>query len=299
MTENFTMFKGADKLYYALVTSDTADAYAAGSPVALAPLKVAVQTPAANSKTEYYDNQPFLTMNSEGETKIKIDIAGLPLATQAALMGKVYDATNEALYDNGGNAPDCALGFRAKNTDGSYTLYWFLKGTFKPFEEEASTETDTPEPKGISIEFTAVRTVYQFALTGSVTDSVKRVVSRKAADVATWFDAVKTPSVGAPSAVTCTPSPADAATGVAVDANITLTFNNALAGNAENGIILTTVAGVVKAVARTIDAARKVVTLNPSTDLAGTTEYLVIVPGVRDVYGQLLADAVYNFTTTS
>jgi hypothetical protein len=93
--------------------------------------------------------------------------------------------------------------------------------------------------------------------------------------------------------------PADAATGVVVSSNIVLTFSNALAHGAEAGIILTTDAGVPKACARTLDGTRKVVTLNPSTDMAGTTDYLIIVPGVRDVYGQTLADTVINFTTGS
>lgn len=98
-------------------------------------------------------------------------------------------------------------------------------------------------------------------------------------------------------AFTLSSSPADAATGVSVSANIVLTFSNALKAGAENGIILTTVAGVPKACSRTISANRKVVTLDPSTNMAGTTDYLVIVPGVVDVYAQTLADTVINFTT--
>jgi phi13 family phage major tail protein len=294
---DYTLIKGVDKLYYALVTQDDVNAYAAATPVALAPLKLAVQTPKTNSKTEYYDNKPMFPMNAEGETPIKLDIAMLPLDVQAEILGKVYDATNESLYDNGGTAPYCALGYRAKNSDGTYTYYWFYKGIFKPFEEQANSETDTPDPKGITLEFTAVHTIYPFALTGSINDSTKRRVSRKQADGATWFDSVKVPVVGVPAALTCTPVPADAATGVAVNSNITLTFSNALAGNAENGIVLTTAAGVPKACARTLNAARTVVTLNPTTDLAAATDYLISVPGVRDVYGQTLADTVFDFET--
>jgi len=98
-------------------------------------------------------------------------------------------------------------------------------------------------------------------------------------------------------AFTLTPVPADAATGIVVSSNIVLTFSNALRVGAENAIVMTTVAGVPKACARTIDAARKVVTLNPSTDMAGATEYLIVVPGVVDSFGQTLADTVVNFTT--
>jgi hypothetical protein len=98
-------------------------------------------------------------------------------------------------------------------------------------------------------------------------------------------------------AFTLSSSPADADTGVAVDANVVLTFSNALKAGAENGIILTTVAGVPKACARTISSNRKVVTLNPTTNMAGTTEYLAIMPGVVDIYAQTLADTVINFMT--
>ena len=105
------------------------------------------------------------------------------------------------------------------------------------------------------------------------------------------------PVVGAAPAFTLSSVPADAATGIVVSSNIVLTFSNKLAPNAENGIILTTDAGVPKACARTIDSARKVVTLNPSTDMAGATDYLIIVPGVTDVYGQTLADTVIDFAT--
>jgi hypothetical protein len=105
------------------------------------------------------------------------------------------------------------------------------------------------------------------------------------------------PVAGSPPAFTLSSSPADAATGVAIGVNVVLTFSNKLAPNAENGIILTTAAGVPVACARTIDSARKVVTLNPSANLGAATDHLVIVPGVTDIYGQALADAVIDFET--
>jgi len=294
---DYTLMKGVDKLFYALVTQDDADAYAAGAPAALAPLKLAVQTPAANNKTEYFDNQPMFSFNAEGETKIKIDIARLPLDVQALLLGKVYDSANESLYDNGGTPPDLALGWRAKNSDGSYTLYWFLKGTFKPFDEEDATETDSPDPKGLSLELTAVRTIYQFDLDGSITDSVKRRVSRKQSDVAAWFDAVQVPVVGSPDAFTCTPSPADGASSQATSVAITLAFSNPLAGGAENGIgLLREDTEAAISVTRSINAARTVVTLTHSALTAAKT-YLITVNGVKDIFNQTLADSVYDFDT--
>lgn len=300
MTVNKKSFVGVDSIYYALVTQDDADAYAAGAPAAFAPAMNVAQAPKTNSKVQYADNQPFDAMNSKGETEMDLEITGLPLDIQAAILGDTYDAATGRYFEGGGEAPYVALGFRAKKRGGDYRYYWFQKGAFQPPSEEQATETDTPDPKSTKLKFIAIRTTHVFAFTGSLDDSVKRVVgetSDASFSATTWFDAVQVPSVGAPSAVTMTPSPADAATGVAVNANITLTFNNALRSGAENAIILTTAAGVPKACARTIDSARKVVTLNPSTDMAGATDYLVIVSGVVDIYGQALADAVVNFTT--
>ena len=103
-------------------------------------------------------------------------------------------------------------------------------------------------------------------------------------------------SASAPS-FTLSSSPADAATGVSVSANVVLTFSNALKAGAENGIMLTTDAGAPVACARTISSNRKVVTLDPNSNLGGSTKHLVIVPGVVDVYGQTLTNTVIDFTT--
>lgn len=105
------------------------------------------------------------------------------------------------------------------------------------------------------------------------------------------------PSNGAAPSFTLSASPADAATGVAVTADIVLTFSNSLAAGAEDAIILTTAAGVPVTVVKTINASRKIVTLNPSSSLGSATDHLVIVPNVTDIYGQVLATAIIDFET--
>ncbi len=104
-------------------------------------------------------------------------------------------------------------------------------------------------------------------------------------------------ATGTPDPFTLSTSPADAATGVTVSANIVLTFSNELKAGAEDNIALTSAAGVPVAFAMTINAARKVVTLNPNSNLSGSTDYLVVVPNVEDIYNQALATTVVNFTT--
>ena len=293
---------GLRDLYYALVTADSASAYAAGTPTYFAPAMNANQTPASNSQTQYADDGPFDTMSNEGETVIDLETTNIPMEVLATVLGKVFDAATGRLFDNGGTPPDVALSFRSQKSNGSYKYFQYLKGKFSAPSEEQASKTDTPDPKPAKITFTAVKTLYQWDLLGdaSLMDGAKRVVGDEDStnfDATGWFSSVQVPTAGSPAAFTCTPSPADAATGVAITVSPTLTFSNPLAGGAENGIIITSAAGAPVACARTLNAARTVVTLNPDSNLSGTEDYLIIVPGVTDIYGQALADTVVNFQT--
>ncbi len=123
-------------------------------------------------------------------------------------------------------------------------------------------------------------------------------VDGKAFDVVANETAAALPALpGTPAALSVITVPADAATGVVVTANLTATFSNPLATGAEAGIMLTSAAGAPVSCARTISADRKIVTLDPVASLSGTTDYLLIVAGIEDVFGQVLADTVKNFTT--
>ncbi len=123
-------------------------------------------------------------------------------------------------------------------------------------------------------------------------------VAGKAFDVVANETAAALPNAaGSPPAFTVSSSPADEATGVTVSANVVLTFSNALAVGEEQAIMLATAAGAAVAVTRTISLDRKVVTLDPTSNLGAATSHLVTIAGVTDVFGQTLANTVINFTT--
>jgi phi13 family phage major tail protein len=291
---------GLRDLYVALVTDDDASAYAADTPTYFAPAVNASQSPTVNSQTQFADDQAFDVMTAEGETAIEIEVTAIPLVMQALVLGKAYDAATGRMFDNGGTPPDVALSFRSVKSNGKYKYFQYLKGKFSAPSEETATKTDSPDPKTAKITFTAVKTIHQFTVDTGVTDGVKRVVGDE--DIAGfsatgWFSTVQVPVVGSPDAFTVTPSPADAATGVAVGVSPTLTFSNPLAGGAENGIMITSAAGVAVAAARTINAARTVVTVDPNSNLSSATDYLIIVPGVTSIYGQTLTNTVFDFRT--
>jgi phi13 family phage major tail protein len=292
---------GLRDLYIALVTQDDAAAYAADTPQAFAPAVTASHKPVSNKKTQYADDGPFDVLFNEGETVIDLEVTAIPLSLLALVLGKEFDTATGRMFDNGGIPPDVALSFRSKKSNGSYKYFQYLKGKFSAPGEDQATATDSPDPKTAKISFTAIKTTYEFDL-GDINEGVKRVVGDEdAADFAgtSWFSAVQVPVAGSPSALTCTPSPADEAVSQAINVAITLTFANPLAGAVENGVSLVradTMAAIT--LTRTLSTNRKVLTLGHA-NLTLDKTYLIVLAGVVDVYGQAFADTVYSFTTAA
>ena len=242
-------------------------------------------------------------MVSESETVIQLTMTGLPSAMLAKLLGRVFDAAAGRVYDNPAAVPPyMALSFRSKKSNGSYRYYQYLKGRFQAPNEDAVTQQDSPDPKTIQLTYTAIPTVYQgWDLDGAgLYNPVKRIYGDEDTDNfdgSAWFDAVQEPSYSAPDALALsTSTPADAATGISVSANQTLTFNNALpAGAIYQVVMLLASDSSVVAGANSLDATKKIVTVNPTSNLDASTEY-IIVYNVTDIYGQHLSGAI-NFTT--
>ncbi len=301
MAINANEFKssiGLKDLYIAEVTQDDSGAYVADTPVYLAPASEATQEPASSMETQYADDAPFDVMMSEGETKINLSVTALPVETQALLQGKVFDAVSGRMFDNNTTPPYFALGFRSLKSTGGYRYYWYLKGKFDPPKESTGTKKAAPEPKLATLTYTAIQTVYEFDL-GDIDGTVKRVMGDTDADnfsATGWFTQVQTPEAVAASALALSEStPADGASGVSVSADQTLTFNNALTADAIRNVVIVKADGTVPAATMTLDATKKIVTINPGSNLDASSTY-IITYGVTDIYGQYLQGAI-NFGT--
>jgi hypothetical protein len=55
--------------------------------------------------------------------------------------------------------------------------------------------------------------------------------------------------------------------------------------------------GTLVAAVYSWDTALKVLTINPSSSLSGSSDYLITLSGVTDIYGQVFANTIRNFTT--
>jgi phi13 family phage major tail protein len=238
----------------------------------------------------------------EAETVINLTVTGIPSIMLAKLLGRVFDAVSGRVFDNpGATPPYFALSFRSLKTNGSYRYFQYLKGRFQAPNEDAATKADSPDPKTTQLAYTAIPTIHPFDLDGGTTvEPVKRVYGDDDTDNFSetgWFGSVQTPSYSAPSALALsTSTPTDGATGISVSANQTLTFNNALPDDAIYQVVLLLASDAsVIAGANSLDATKKIVTINPTSNLSASTAY-IIAYNVTDIYGQHLSGAI-NFTT--
>lgn len=302
MDQKYAEFVGVDNLYYAPITTDEVGNFVAGTPVYLAPVAEIAGAPEVNNVTTYYDNKAANNYVTEGKTELQIVVSNIHAQLLATLLGKTYDAVSGRVYDSGeANPPEVAIGFRYKMGSGQYRYYWYLKGKFSGGNEDSSTETADVDVKTYTLTYHAVTTTKEWTI-NSVATSLKRIfadTANAAFNATGWFSQVQTPdTTSAPSAIALSSSvPTDGASSISKTAAIVLTFNNKIASEAIT--LINTTSGDTVAVTRAWDSAGKVLSLTPSSALAGTTKYVIAIAGVVDVYGQALAAQGRDFTTTA
>jgi hypothetical protein len=193
------------------------------------------------------------------------------------------------------------LGNDIEGEDHGYKLHLVYGGIAAPSEKGYNSLNESPDAITFSWEVTTTPVaVPGFRPTASLTIDSTKVSAENLAilegilygsdvadprlplpdEVAAIFEGA------APSAIALsTIVPDDEAVGVAVDANIVLTFNNKIASEA---IIVTDAIGGIVAATKTWDATGKILTINPNTNLTNNTLYIVTIGGVVDIYGRHL-----------
>ena len=184
-------FRGIDSVYFAKVISDTKDAITFGEPKYLAPVAELGKTTEASSEAHYYDNKALISLSSEGADELTLSTSAIPIDILAEITGKYFDESLGMMAENSGIAPDIALLYRTKGTDGEYRYVTRYKMKASIPEETVATEDDGTEANGQELTLTGVSTVYEFSKGGSAKAVV--VDTRYGlADVSNWFTEVQT-----------------------------------------------------------------------------------------------------------
>ena len=297
MNKQYGEFTGVRDLYKAPISQDDAAGYVVGAPEYLAPAAEVAGTPVTNRTTTYYDNKVGANYDSEGPTDLVLTVSGISAEKLAEILGKYFDAVSGRVIDAGEiNPPAYALGFRVNIGKNDYRYLWFLNGMFSGGAEVASSRKEGVDVKTYQLTYKAMPTEYLFDVNNE-DKGVKRIfgdTTNDAFDPTGWFDQVQTPDTsGAPDAVALSSvAPADGASNQAAAVNIVLTFNNKIASEA---VTVVKNDGTIVAGAKTWDVTGKILTFNPTENLAAGGTYIVNVAGVIDVYGQTLAASATNF----
>ncbi len=303
MSPNANEYKsvvGVDQVYIAGVSEDSVAAYTAGTPEYLAPAASISMKPKTSMETQYADNNAFDVASAEAETDLEVTITNLPAEMYAKLLGSHFDTATGTVDDIAGNPPYFALGFRAMKSNGKYRYFWYQKCQFSAPEEGAETKKDKATPKEAKLSCKAIKTTYAFN-NGVTTEGVKRKFGDEDTtnfSATGWFSQVQVPGSTTPSALALSSSvPVDDATGISKTANLTLTYNNALVAGVINSITLLDDTQAPVAGAVTLDATKKIITIDPTASLDGSTTH-TLVANVTDIYGQVLT-SIITFTTTA
>ncbi|MVB11180.1 Bacterial Ig-like domain protein [Caprobacter fermentans] len=300
MEKKYGEFVGVDEVHAAIVKEDSEAAYRAETPEYLAPAAEVSSEVSTNNKTTYYDNVPGFNYNTEGVTTITLTLSGVPAKMAAKYLGKHYDESTGRVLDTGLlNPPDTALSFRFNKGADDYRYYQYLKGNFTGGTEDAESKSDDVSEHTYEMTYTAIVTTHKWPI-----DNKKKGIKRIFGDTDdaaftaddSWFEQVQTPDTAPkPAELQMTDSiPADNATGVAADSDITLTMNNPISSITAT-LLDANLASVN--ITASLDPTKKIITIHPAAVLTAATAYSLVAGEIKDVYGHSIKNTVITFTT--
>ena len=158
-------YRGCRKLVYAKVLTDTPEGMTFGEVKPLAPVQKIAREVSRSSATTFYDNAAANTTTAEGAEVNKFTIAVPEDAVLADIEGKFYDPDKKIYSDRPISDAYYAVGYvlgekgDAENED----YCWKLKGTFQIEGTEHNTEDDGTDTTNITLGYTSVYPLAQFA----------------------------------------------------------------------------------------------------------------------------------------
>ncbi|MDB2100601.1 MAG: Ig-like domain-containing protein [Clostridium sp.] len=281
---------GVEKAYYAILKEDgVTPKY--GTVHYLPGLREISVAAKEEQATIYAENRLYDSENSLGEIEVTLDFASIDTADYAALFGKKI-AKNGGIIESSSDQPPYIVLMVEKTLSGGVKEYLTLfKGKLAIPEDKAKTKEGKTEYQTMSL-----NGIFMPLDNGMWKHSVK--TTDEGFDATThaenWGKTVLLPSTEEVEKLTITGDPEDNASNVAKNKTITLTFNNAIT---QFTVSLLKNDFTVVDSNISINETKKVITIDPKADLTGSTKYAVMVNGVKDIYGQVLADTIIDFTT--
>ena len=194
MDKKFGLLRGLSDIFICEI-KDTEEAYTpVGTPEKLIPAGELTISKSAEKVQVYYDNNVFAEVGKENPSELSIVGAAVRAAFLAWIEGKTVDATTGAVLDDGDwHSKFFAVSGKRDYTDGTSEYFWFNKCSFGGAEESGKTADDTTDSNGMTLPFTAYKTIHKFA-NGKSSKVVKiDTATTKLLDKAVWTAQVVTP----------------------------------------------------------------------------------------------------------
>jgi len=290
---------GAEQFTVAKVLTDPAGGPATyDTPWALTKklIKIGVKN-ASSMDPQYADDQTVDVDIEDGDITIDIEATDLTEDEKALLFGQTMAAGVRTPNPVTDVRPYWCAMWKSKKRNKNYKYYKILKVIFQEPDEDFETKKGKPVPQTDKIQGTGIQ---------RLADGLRKRIADQ--DSATWEATTGTGwfttgdiTVDAV-APTVTVVPADAATAVAVSANVVWTFDKAIQSalvTAANFFLVKAADGTLIAGALSIGTNNTVVTLDPTLDLTALTPYIAVcTANVKDLSGNALATtSIVNFTT--
>lgn len=134
---------GLRDVYYAELLTDPAS----GTPTYDTSVRIvgamsANVNPNTSTDTLFADDGPFDTATTMGDIELELNMADIPLETQAFLLGHTF-ASGLLIRRSSDSPPWVAIAYKTLKSNGAYRYYWLAKGKFAIPEEAYETRGDS------------------------------------------------------------------------------------------------------------------------------------------------------------
>lgn len=290
-----SMKVGVSNLHYAIQTSDTtADGSTYDEIVAIPGLSEASVKVESTTDTYHADNGSYETVTTITKITVELKIAELSFADRAVLFGHTVTGGKMSLNKDD-TIPYVAIMFESIKNNGKKEYVKYYKGKFSEPSDEYKTKGENTTLQDITLTGEFISRLSDGEYGNRIDEESVDYVSATGAN---WYSLSSINTDTTAPTVTCVP--ADGATAVAVDADIVLTFSEAIAVSTlvvGSSLVIAKDDGTVVAGTGAWNTAHTVYTFTPTSNLSGNYN-VNVTTAVKDLSGNALAAVnIFNFAT--
>lgn len=193
----FRNLRGVKRLMIAELIKDDEKELTYGTPVRFAGVKEIGDEPEESTGVDYYDNQPAIIIDSEGDDKYKLVTSVLDDKVRAIIEGREYDEETGAYYGTPKEKPYVAIGFVGEDTDGQEYYYWIYKAKLTGGGEQRKTKDNGTDSSGLEWEAVSIYTTHTFEKTKNKPLKFHKLKAGGTVTEEAFFKTVYTPDTAA------------------------------------------------------------------------------------------------------